>query len=65
MLSPREKQVFKLFLDGLINKEIAVQLKITEKTVKFHNTRIYKKLGVKSKYDLLLNRELDDLYNLL
>lgn len=53
-LSNAEANVFRLILRGQSNKEIAAALNIAEKTVKFHNTRIYKKLGVKSRSQLLV-----------
>jgi DNA-binding NarL/FixJ family response regulator len=39
---------------GLSNKEIATQLGILEKTVKFHLTNIYKKLSLKSRAQLIV-----------
>jgi len=44
-LSEAEVKVAALVVTGMSNHEIASQLKITEKTVKFHLTRIYKKTG--------------------
>jgi DNA-binding CsgD family transcriptional regulator len=64
MLSPREKDVLKLVLKTMINKEIADKLGINEKTVKFHNTRIYKKLKVKSKYQMIIDYGKDKLLNM-
>jgi DNA-binding CsgD family transcriptional regulator len=46
-LSNREIDVLRLMADGLSNKEIAVQLGITEGTVKIHAFNIYGKLQVK------------------
>lgn len=45
-LTSKEKQVLKKITKGLKNKEIAIQLAITETTVKTHINRILKKLGV-------------------
>jgi hypothetical protein len=39
---------------GLSNKEVANQLFVTEKTVKFHLTNIYKKMNVKSRAQLIV-----------
>jgi two-component system, NarL family, response regulator DegU len=45
-LTKREIDVLKLIADGMINKEIARQLFISEKTVKNHISNIFKKLNV-------------------
>mgnify|MGYP000058929969 CR=1 FL=1 len=48
-LSEREKQVVELLFRGLSNKEVAVNLHISENTVKFHVQNIFCKLGVKNR----------------
>jgi DNA-binding CsgD family transcriptional regulator len=48
-LSNRESEVVELIITGLSNKEVATKLFVTEKTVKFHLTNIYKKTSVKSR----------------
>ena len=53
-LSNREATVADLVTRGLSNKEIANQLFITEKTVKFHLTNIYKRLFIKSRAQLIV-----------
>jgi len=45
-LTPRELEVLELIAQGLINKEIAKRLFISEKTVKNHVSNIFKKLNV-------------------
>ena len=45
-LSDRECEVLKLLAQGLPNKRIALQLEISEKTVKAHVTRIFQSIGV-------------------
>lgn len=53
-LSVREIEVVKLVVTGITNKEVAGQLFVTEKTIKFHMTNIYKKMGVKSRSQLIV-----------
>ncbi len=53
-LSNREAEVAELVTKGLSNKEVASQLFVTEKTVKFHLTNIYKKMSVKSRAQLIV-----------
>lgn len=51
-LSDREIEVACLIVKGLSNKEAASCLNVTEKTIKFHLTHIYKKMKVKSRAQL-------------
>ncbi|MFR9602412.1 MAG: helix-turn-helix transcriptional regulator [Rikenellaceae bacterium] len=48
VLSPREIEVTKLLVEGLINKEIASRLSISLTTVITHRKNIFEKLGIKS-----------------
>jgi DNA-binding CsgD family transcriptional regulator len=48
-LAPRELQVLERIAEGMRNKEIAVDLGISENTVKFHASKIFRKLGVTSR----------------
>lgn len=48
-LSNRERQVLAQVAQGLSNKEIATQLKITEGTVKLHLNKLFQKMGVSSR----------------
>jgi len=45
-LTARERDVLRLIVEGLPNKQIALQLAIGEKTVKTHVSRVLGKLGV-------------------
>ncbi|MFT2090715.1 response regulator [Paraglaciecola sp. 2405UD69-4] len=59
-LTPKQFKVIKLLQDGLLNKQIASDLNITEATVKAHISAIFKKLGVKTRTQaVLLLKELD------
>jgi DNA-binding NarL/FixJ family response regulator len=44
-LSERERQVLRLVADGLSNKQIARELVLSERTVKFHVASLFRKLG--------------------
>jgi len=57
-LTPAEMNVFRCHLDGKNNAEIQSCLYISMSTVKAHNSRIYAKLGVASKDELMLYVEL-------
>jgi DNA-binding CsgD family transcriptional regulator len=48
-LSSRELEILELVAAGQTNREIAQRFWVTETTVKFHLTRIYRKLGVKNR----------------
>ena len=53
-LSPREQQVAAALLENLANKEIAVRLGLSERTVKFHVSNVLAKHGVRRRADLIL-----------
>lgn len=48
-LTPREREVVQLLAEGLSNKAMAVQLGISEHTIKFHVTAIMGKLNAQSR----------------
>jgi ATP/maltotriose-dependent transcriptional regulator MalT len=51
-LTPQERTVSGLVASGLSNREVAAELYVSEKTVQYHLTRIYTKLGVRSRAEL-------------
>ena len=52
-LTERELDVLRLLVRGARNKEIAAQLYITERTVKFHTSIIFQKLGVTNRSEAI------------
>ena len=52
-LTPREAEVMTHVVAGLLNKQIAGDLDIGERTVKAHRTRVMEKMGVQSVADLV------------
>ena len=54
VLSPRESAVASLVRRGLRNKEIASELGLTEGTVKVHLHKVFDKLGVRGRTELIL-----------
>ncbi len=52
-LTPREFEVMQLVVAGMLNKQIASELAIAEKTVKVHRGRVMQKLGVRSVAELV------------
>ncbi len=52
-LTPREFEVMQLVVAGMLNKQIAAELAIAEKTVKVHRGRVMQKLGITSVAELV------------
>lgn len=52
-LTPKEKEVVRLLLKGLSNKEVASIEGNSDRTIKFHLTSIFEKCGVKSRTELI------------
>ena len=52
-LTPREKEVCALLVEGLMNKEIAEQLGTTDATIKVHKARVMEKMRASSLQDLV------------
>jgi len=53
-LTETETKIVKLVFTGLANKDIAKDIYLSEKTVKFHLYKIFKKLSVKNRSQLIL-----------
>ena len=51
-LSPREHEVAELVSQGRTNREVAAALFLSEKTVEYHLSHVYAKLGVRSRVQL-------------
>lgn len=51
-LTAQEEAVTSLVVQGLSNREVAAELYVSPKTVQYHLTRVYAKLGVRSRTEL-------------
>jgi two-component system response regulator FixJ len=47
-LTPRERQVMDLVVDGAANKVIAIDLDLSERTVEIHRAKVMEKMGARS-----------------
>lgn len=56
-LTPREQEVLELTTQGLMNKQIAAELGVSEITVKVHRRRVMDKMQARSLADLVRNAE--------
>ena len=54
LLTSREEQVVALVTDGLTNRDVASELGLSEHTVKKYLFRIFEKLGISSRVELVL-----------
>ena len=52
-LTRRERETLKLITKGLLNKQIAGVMGVTEKTIKVHRMRVFKKIGARTLADLV------------
>lgn len=53
LLTPRENEILRYVISGMLNKQIALKLGIAEQTVKIHRGRIMEKLCAESVADLV------------
>ncbi|MEE4462864.1 response regulator transcription factor [Azotobacter chroococcum] len=61
-LTPQQFRVLSMVCDGLLNKQIAYELSVSEATVKAHVTAIFRKLGVRTRTQAaLLLQQLESL----
>jgi len=51
-LTPAEERVAALVAEGRTNREVAAVLFVSDNTVEFHLSHIYRKLGVRSRTEL-------------
>ena len=57
LLAPRERQVMRLVVSGRLNKQIAHELGVSERTIKFHRSQIMRKMCAESLADLVKQAE--------
>lgn len=48
-LTPKQRKILLMFADGLLNKQIAYELGLSESTIKSHASTIFLKLGVRNR----------------
>ena len=53
-LSPREAEVMGLAVSGMLNKQIAAQIGISEVTVKIHRGQVMRKMKARTFADLVI-----------
>jgi DNA-binding NarL/FixJ family response regulator len=53
-LTPREETVVRLVVQGMVNREIAEKLHLSEHTIKNYLFRVFDKLGVSNRVELAL-----------
>ena len=58
-LTPQEDAVAALVATGMTNREVAAELFLSVKTVQYHLTRVYAKLGIRSRAELAARRAQD------
>jgi DNA-binding CsgD family transcriptional regulator len=51
-LTPQERQIAELARDGLSNREIGARLFLSRRTVEWHLSHVFAKLGIRSRREL-------------
>jgi FixJ family two-component response regulator len=62
-LTTREREIMTLVTTGLMNKQVAADLGLSEITVKIHRGHVMKKMGVRSLADLVRMAEMLELHS--
>jgi DNA-binding NarL/FixJ family response regulator len=62
-LTPREREVLSLVVEGCANKEIANRFAVSEETIKHHLTRMFDKVGAANRLELALTATRNGLVN--
>jgi FixJ family two-component response regulator len=57
LLAPRERQVMHLVVSGFLNKQIAYELGVSERTIKLHRGQVMRKMSAASLADLVKQAE--------
>jgi DNA-binding NarL/FixJ family response regulator len=63
-LSKRELEVLRLVASGMTNKQIAIELCVTERTVRSHLENILRKMNVNNRVEAVMKALKDDLFML-